>query len=184
MCGEKQQQVAFKAAKQMLCSATLLVHCDPEKPLILHCDTSPYGLGSVLAHTMQDGTERPTAYASRTLSAPERNYSQIEKEGLAFIYSVKKFHQYLFGRHVTIVTDYKPLLGLLSETTLIPRWALILAAYDYTLLYRSSKSHANADCMSHLPQVNVLASSQTESYILLTEVANSPVTSEEVKLHT
>ena len=137
----------------MLCSATLLVHYDPEKPLILHCDASPYGLGLVLAHTMQDGTERPIAYASRTLSAPERNYSQIEKEGLPVIYSVKKFHQYLFGRHVTIVTDHKPLLGLLSETTPIPvmaaariqQWALILAAYDYTLLYRSGKSHANAD---------------------------------------
>ena len=102
---EEQQQVVFKAAKQMLCSATLLVHYDPEKPLILHCDASPYGLGSVLARTMQDGAERPIAYASRTLPAPERNYSQILKEGLAVIYSVKKFHQYLFGRHVTIVRD-------------------------------------------------------------------------------
>ena len=104
----------------MLCSATLLVHNDPENSLILHCDASPYGLGSVLAHTMQDGTERPIAYDSRTLSAPERNYSQIEKERLAVIYSEKKFHQYLFGRHVTIVTDHIPLLGLLSETTPIP----------------------------------------------------------------
>ena len=90
------------------------------------------------------------------------------------------------------MTDHKPLLGLLSETVPIPvmaaariqQWALILAAYDYTLLYRSGRSHANADCMSRLPQVNVLESSQIESYILLTEVANSPVTSEEVNLHT
>ena len=69
---------------------------------------------------MQDGTERPIAYASRTLSTPERNYSQIEKEGLAVVYSVKNFHQYLFGRPVTIMTDHKPLLGLLSETAPIP----------------------------------------------------------------
>ena len=69
---------------------------------------------------MQDNTERPTAYTSRTLLAPERNYSQIEKEGLTVIYSVKKFHQYLFGRHATIVTDHKPLLGFLSEATPIP----------------------------------------------------------------
>jgi len=52
-----------------------------------------------------DGTDRPIAYASRTLSASKRNYAQIEKEGLALIYGAKKFHKYVYGQKFTQATD-------------------------------------------------------------------------------
>ncbi|CAC5397393.1 unnamed protein product [Mytilus coruscus] len=60
----------------------VLCHYDPEIPIRLACDASPLGLGVVLSHKMQDGTERPTAFASRSLNKAERNYSQIDKEAL------------------------------------------------------------------------------------------------------
>ena len=55
------------------------------------------------------GQEKPTAYASRTLSQAEMKYAQIEREALAIIFAVKKFHQHVYGREFVLVKDYKPL---------------------------------------------------------------------------
>ena len=77
----------------MMTSDKVLCYYDPKNPVKLACDASPYGLGSVLSHLMDDGTERPTAFASRSLTKAERAYSQIDKEALAW--GVVKFHTYL-----------------------------------------------------------------------------------------
>jgi len=80
--GEK-HQTAFEAAKDLLESSALVVHYDPTKKRILTCDASPYGVRAVLSHEMEDGSERPIAFSSRTLASAKKNYSQLEKEGLA-----------------------------------------------------------------------------------------------------
>ena len=143
----------------LLTSDTVLAHYDPTRPLLLACDASPYGIGAVLSHTFEDGSERPVAYASRTLGPAEKRYSQLDKEGLAIVFGVKRFHQYLAGRHFTILSDHKPLQHLFQETRGIPtlasarirRWALVLAAYDYSIKYKPGAAHANADVLSRLP---------------------------------
>ena len=113
------QQAAFKEAKAQLTSDCLLVHFDPKKDLILACDASPYGVGAVLSHIMEDGNEKPVAFASRSLTPAERRYAQLDKEALAIIFGVSKFHQFLYGRHFTIMSDHKPLKHLLNENSTI-----------------------------------------------------------------
>ena len=101
-------------------------------PLTLACDTSAYGISTVLAHRFPDGSERPIGYASRTPNEAERNHSQLEKEGLSLVFGIKKFCAYLFGKPFELVTDHQSLLGLLKEerptfpqaSARIRRWSL------------------------------------------------------------
>ena len=188
------EKTAFQASKVLLTSSRVLVHFDPSKPLILACDASPYGVGAVLSHRFPDGTEKPIGYASRTLSAPERKYAQIEREGLACVFGVKKFHQYLYGHHFTLATDHKPLLGLFKESRSVPaqasariqRWALTLAAYEYTLTYKNSGAHANADALSRLPlqcrEQNTPLPAET--VLLMEQVDQMPITAQMIKTWT
>ena len=126
----------------------MMTHFDSTKPLVLTCDASPYGVGSVMAHITEDGEEKPIAYHSRRLSPAEKNYAQIDKEGLAVIVGLAKFQKYLWGRPFLVVTDHRPLLCLFGEKRAVPqmlpprtqRWALTLVAYEYQIMHRPGLS--------------------------------------------
>lgn len=102
--------------------------------------------------------EKPIAFALRTQNKAESNYAQIEREALSIVFGIRKFHQYLFGRRFTLLTDHKPLTAILGPRTDIPplaasrmqRWALLLSGHDYDIKYRKSELHGNADGLSRL----------------------------------
>jgi hypothetical protein len=154
----KECSEAFMAVKRSLMSSSVLAHYDPDLPLCLTTDASSSGVGAVISHQMPDGTERPIAYASRVLNAAEANYSQIQREALAIIFAVKKFHQYLYGRRFLLRTDHKPLVSIFGEKGGIPsmaasrlqRWAVILSGYRYDIEYVPTDKNG-ADALSRLP---------------------------------
>ena len=97
----KEQELAVMSAREMVSKATVLVHCDPSRPIKGFCDASSVGVGACLVHIF-GGEERPVMNASRTLSQVETNYAQIEREALAIIFAVQRFHQYLYGRELCL----------------------------------------------------------------------------------
>ena len=153
------EQSAFQQLKNLLSAETVLVHFDPSLQIGISCDASNVGIGAVLFHRYPDGSERPIANASKTLTETQRRYSQIQKEALAIIFALKKFHQFLYGRQFVLVTDHKPLITLFGPTKATPalaanrlaRWALLLSQYNYTIEYRKTYQHGNADALSRLP---------------------------------
>lgn len=155
----KDCEKAFLKAKEMITSDQVLTHYDPNLPLRLACDASPVGIGAVLSHVFKDGAERPIAFASRSLRKAERNYSQIDKEALALVLGVKKFHVYLFGREFELCTDHQLLTSIFHPEKGIPamtaarlqRYALFLSGFNYTIVYKNTKLRGNADGLSRLP---------------------------------
>jgi len=186
-----EESKAFIASKDLLTSSQLLVHFDPKLKLILACDVSAYGLGVVLAHKYPNGSERPIGYASCSLTKAEKNYRQIEKEGLTRIFSVNKFRSCLLGHSFELVTDHKPLLTLFHQhkptscqaSAHIRRWSLQLAAYEYTITFCGTKLHGNADALSQLPLPTTPTEVPLEPklVLLLQHLDESPVTVNDIR---
>ena len=187
-------QNAFDTVKEMITSDTVLTHYNPDLPVKLACDSSAYGLGAVISHVMENGEERPIAFASRTLNAAEKNYAQIHKEALSLVWGVKKFHCMLFARKFTLVTDHQPLISIFGPKKGIPattaarlqRYALFLQGHDYDIEYKSSKSHANCDGLSRLPysQSEDLPDSDSVELYNLSQIDSLPVSASDVKRET
>ena len=70
----------------------------------------------MLAHHFEDSVEKPIIYAYHSLAPAERRYLQLDKEGLAIIIAVERFHHYIYGRQFTIQSDHKPLQHIFGET--------------------------------------------------------------------
>ena len=116
-------------------------------------------------HMYPNGTCSPIVYASQTLKEHEKRYGQIDKEALAIMFGLKRFHLYPYGWHFTILTDHKPLECIFGPKTAIPslaamrlqRWAItgILAAFNYSIKFVPSKQNAVADALSCLPLLSM-----------------------------
>lgn len=145
---DQPQDIAFRKLKGILVSPPVLCYFDPKKAVTLSVDSSSTGLGAVLLCD-----SNPVAYASRSLTPSQVNYSQIEKEMLAIAFGCTRFHQYIFSKKITVETDHKPLVSLfkkpLSQAPLrLQTMLLKVQRYDLDVIYKPGKLLYIADTLS------------------------------------
>lgn len=154
----KECEMVFNECKTAIVESPVLAFFDPSKPLTLVCDASPYGVGAIL-NVVVNGIERPVYMASASLSPAERNYSQYDREALAIVFGMRKFHKFVYGQSLTVFTDCEALPPILSGkkdlgtvvNSRFLRWILFLQNYDFEIRHRSSKQTVNVDALSRLP---------------------------------
>ena len=139
---------AVNHLKDLISNAPILAYFDVNKEVTIMADASKYGLGAVI---LQEN--RPIAYASRSLTPTEMHYAVIEKEMLAVVFAMEKFHQYIYGKHVTVESDHKPLVSIQNKAfhncpARIQRFLLRLQKYDFEIKYVKGKDQVLADALS------------------------------------
>jgi hypothetical protein len=144
----KEHEAALENIKSILTREPVLKFFDPTKKSVIQADASQHGLGACL---LQEGN--PIAYASRSLSATETNYAQIEKELLAIVFACTKFHQYIYGKNVMIQSDHKPLEAIIRKplyktSPRLQRMLLKLQNYQIRITYTPGKEMHIADTLS------------------------------------
>nr|XP_049466987.1 uncharacterized protein K02A2.6-like [Anopheles coluzzii] len=174
-CWTPECKKSFATFKSLLSSDLLLTHYNPRQKIIVSADASSIGLGATISHVYPGGAMRVIQHASRALSEAERHYSQIDREGLAIIFAVKKFHKMIFGRRFVLQTDHRPLLHIFGSKNGIPtvtanrlqRFALTLLAYDFSIEYVRTDDFENADLLSRV--INTQAKLEEDTVIACIE---------------
>jgi len=130
----------------LLYSGPLLQYSDFTKPFMVNMDLrNPV----TQSKSRNDRKRFIIAYTSRLLNKTEQNYSTIEIELFAIVYSVQFCWPYIYARKLTLITDHQPLKWLYSKTRRhIVRWRLKSVECEYEVIYKAGKINANADALS------------------------------------
>ncbi|CAM4789456.1 unnamed protein product [Rotaria magnacalcarata] len=135
-------------------------------PFILELDPCEYGIRCILTQEYEK-KKYVIAYASRTLSSAERNYSAVERETLAIVWLTKHFRQYLEGGSVIVRSDCKALEWLENArdpTDRLARWPMKLSSYNIVIQHRPDTSNPNGDFMSRYSlQINTTTAQELNS---------------------
>lgn len=190
----KLHQQSFDKIKQTFVNSNVLQHFNSNFQTCLETDSSSYGLGAVLLQRENDSNHwLPVQFASRTLNAAEKNYSQLEREALSVIFGVDRFRHFLLGSPFIIKNDHKPLHTLFAKDKSVPhtcsarvlRWSLKLSQFDYVFHYSCGKDNVQSDFLSRLPLPETVINSEPfELVFSLNSVNDTFIDHSIVKEHT
>lgn len=80
-------QKCFEDLKAIITEDACLKYYNPSMTLTLEVDASQKGLGVALVQNNQ-----PIAFGSKTLTDTQSRYSNIEREMLAIVYGIQRYH--------------------------------------------------------------------------------------------
>ena len=149
-----EHDAAFSNLKKAVSSNEVLRYYDSTKPLVIQVDASQRGLGAALLQA-----NGPIAFASKSLAETESRYSNIEREMLGIGFGLVRFHQYIYGRHVEVHTDHKPLESIYTKHLFAapPRLAhmlLRIKQFDVSIKYVPGSDVKLADTLSRANPCN------------------------------
>jgi hypothetical protein len=146
---------SFRTLKQAILSAPLLSYPDMNGNFVIMCDASTTGIGGVLFQPETiDGpiqSNNVIEIFSRKLKPSETRYSPYKLELLALVSCLKKFHQFIKGRHITVYTDHKPLTFLQTSSSLnntLATWLDVLIQYQFQIIHKDGVANVVADALS------------------------------------
>lgn len=153
----EERKDAFRKLIQELGKNATLTTFRHTAPTIVKTDASRKGIAGILLQKHNDLDDwRIVACCSRRLSASEQNYAITDLEGLAVVYTLQKFRNYLLGKKFDLLTDHCALCILNQKQPKSPRllrWALILSEFDMQVKYIKGALHADIDCLSRAPVI-------------------------------
>ena len=147
------EEEAYQSLKLMLSHASVIQPPDWSQPFHVFVDASDIAIGSAFMQCTPPNWYQSVYYASRHLSAPEKNYSTTEREALGMVYIITKFQHYLLGRRFTFHVDHSALLYLVNKQALtgrLARWMLLLQEFDFQIHHRPGVQHTVANYLSRL----------------------------------
>lgn len=166
---------AFRSLIREISFSDFIVPYNIREPLFLTTDASGQGLGAVLSHDSE--RKRIISCASRTLSPAEKQYANIEREALAIVFGVQRFHKYLAGRHFVLQTDHSPLRYIFDTTKALKdrisarlqRWGLILKGYDFSISDVRGNQMYLPDLLSRLDYPNAVSKDELDLNFIMNE---------------
>ncbi|KAF8751567.1 hypothetical protein RHS01_08148 [Rhizoctonia solani] len=150
---DTKEQEAFQGLKNAITNAPVLCHADPAKPYFLETDASGAALGSILSQRQEDGRLHPLGFLSESFKGAEQNYNTHDKELLAIIRSFEYWRIFLEGtaHPITVFTNHRNLEYWKESRTFNrrhARWHLLLAGYNFQIVYRPGKQSGKPDALS------------------------------------
>ena len=152
-----EHQRAFEAIKVLVTGTewlTVIDYEDTSKKIFVTTDASDHRTGTVLSFGETWETARPVAYDSYQLNDTEKNYPVHEKELLAIVKALKKWHTSLLGTHFQIFTDHHTLEYFQSQKDMSHQqmhWSMYLADFDYEIIYIRGVDNTAVDTLSCMP---------------------------------